>query len=108
MTKKQTNKILKEVRNFLTKSGATINFLDPRGFHTWVIQTVNGPLHITPYDDFFALQFRGDLKKVTTLPGGEFNPHSGKWNIHRYDDKGNHLLDQCFDELKRRLEIIKI
>ena len=58
-------------------------------------------------DHWIALRFH-EPKKISPMPGSEFNDYSGKWNIHRYMNTGQELPDPaaCYAELVRRINEI--
>ena len=69
-----------------------------------LVATVNGTMRVCPFEDWIALQFQ-DLELVKSLPGGEFNKHSGKWNIHA-NVTGEAGKEWVLKEFNRRLGVI--
>ncbi len=58
---------------------------------TYSMLTILGEMQITPYDDFIAIRFVGDLTLAQSYFGKtsmDFGFHNGKWNIQGVQRKG--------------------
>lgn len=76
------------------------------------LQTLAGPLAITPYDDWIACRFDSPARAgqlLTAQPRGRLNPHSGKWNhvytpaMFKNRQQAQAAVDDFFCELARVL-----
>lgn len=63
----------------LTRLGAT-EVIDYR--QRFVIETIYGPLSVTPYDTWIACRFAEVPRVDRDQLGTRFNHYSGKWNFH--------------------------
>ena len=46
------------------------------------LETIAGPLHISPYDTWVATRFEDVARAKSLISQGTLNPYSGKWNWH--------------------------
>jgi hypothetical protein len=104
--KKKSFNLVEQCNKLAAEFEATLH---PKWAGTWVFRTKDGPLHVTPYNDWVAMQW---YCEPSAIPGGEYNEYSGKWNIHKTTPlkRGRYEPNReaCFDELVRRLNIVAI
>lgn len=73
----------------------------PGDWHTLMLDTLAGPLGITPYPTWIATRFE-DVARAREAPlSGALNPYSGKWNWHYGDRPQREDLERFLAELRR-------
>ena len=72
------------------------------GPYGWRIDTIAGPLDMTPYEDWVACRFDDVDRAVGKVGYGGINPNSGKWNFH-FTKPGQNEVDFFLGELGRLL-----
>jgi hypothetical protein len=69
------------------------------------IESVAGPLHVMPMDDWLACRFEDVAAAskhfvIHTIQQGRLNPFSGKWNWHWFD----HMPEYCQEPTRVNME----
>jgi hypothetical protein len=74
------------------------------GPYDWRIDTVAGPLDISPYENWVACRFDDVDRAIGKVGCGGINPNSGKWNFH-FTKPVQKDVDFFLAELERLLPV---